>query len=132
MNKPIPNLYARDKTEGMENVDFAFSPSLLTYVKASYKIKDILKLGVKARYIGEMEAEWNPGTQTRYGEKASSYVVLDVNVHANIYKGFYSSLLVSNLLDEEIRYGSNQNSTWTDLGMLGFGRRLKFTLGYKF
>ncbi|MGL1889850.1 MAG: TonB-dependent receptor [Reichenbachiella sp.] len=121
-----------DKTAGMEEVDFAFAPSLLAYIKASYKVRDVIKFGVKARYVGEMEAEWNPASQTRYGDQSPAYILVDVNVYANIYKGLYSNLLVSNLLDEEVRYGSNQNSTWTDKGMLGYGRRVQFTLGFKF
>lgn len=82
--------------------------------------------------VGEMLAEWNPAAGSRYGEAAPSYTLLDFNVNAKVYKGLYANALVSNLLDQEVRYGSNQNTAWMDKGMLGYSRRVQLTLGYKF
>lgn len=121
-----------DETPGSEAIDYAFSPSVLAYFKTSYKVSDRLKFGVRGRYVDEMFAEWNPETEARYGLNSPSYLALDLNARVNIYKEMYANIFASNILDEEIRFGSNQNSTWTDRGMLGYGRRVQVTLGYKF
>lgn len=121
-----------DKTQGLDTIDYSFSPSILGYFKASYSVRNILTFGLKTRYVGEMYSDWNVSTNTRYSDNAPSYVLVDLNVSANIYKGIYTNILVSNILNSEVRYASNQNSAWTDKGMIGYGRRFQVTLGYEF
>ncbi len=121
-----------DFTEGRDTIPYAFSPQLLGYLKTYYKIHDRISLGLKARYVSHIFSQWDSSTATRYGDDSPSYFVMDFTARAEIYKGIFTSLYVSNLLDSEVRYGTTQYSGWMTKGMLGYGRRVQLTLGYQF
>lgn len=123
---------SNNETVGDEHIGLAFSPAMLGYFNTSYSFSDKLRIGVKARFVDEILAEWNPATEARYSPTTPSYVVCDLNISSTIYKGLYASCFVSNLFDSDVRYGSNQYVGWIDKGLPGYGRRVNFTLGYKF
>ena len=123
---------SEDKTPGLENANQAFSPEWLAYFKTSYTFSEKLSIGVKARYVDEMLAEYNPKTDKRFSETTPSYMVFDLNISSTFYKGMYASFLVTNVMGTEVRYGSNQYVGWVNKGLLGYGRRMNLTLGYKF
>lgn len=120
-----------DKTPGLEDITYAQSPNWLGYGKLSYHHK-WLKAGLKVRYVGAMSSEYNIMTSERYAQDVSDYWLTDLNVYGQ-WNELYASLLCSNLLDSKVQYVSNSNNaSWADLGLLGYSRRLKLTVGYKF
>lgn len=129
-----------DKLEGYENIDVAYSPNMLGYVKASYRYKKFT-LAVTGNYVGEMETFWDDSLSNpngplgnRIGEKVPGYFNLGANLRMEdiLLKGLYLNFRVSNLLDEEIRYPTTTGYTWPNLGTLGHPRFFMLTLGYKF
>ncbi len=129
-----------DKRAGFENIDVAYSPEFLGYLKASYHCKKFT-LAVTGTYVGPMETYWDETVDNgdgpfgnRIGEKAPGYLNLGANLRIEdiLIHGFYLNLRVSNLLDQEIRYPSNSGSEWADRGTLGHPRFFLLTLGYKF
>ena len=121
-----------DDTPEFDTLEVAASPNILTYFKISYLPINNLTIGLKANYVGEMYAEWFVSEGRRYGKNTPAYLLLSVNLRYEMDNGFFINLHGSNLLDQEIRYPSDQNSPWMDRGMLGFERRFKITAGLKF
>lgn len=116
-----------------KDMTYAHSPNWLGYGKISYTWSEQIKSGIKIRYVDEMQSTYDPISQQRVGPKAPAYTLIDTNIYSHIFKGFYAALLVSNVFDTEVRYSLNNfSSQWSDLGMIGFGRRFKLTAGYKF
>ncbi len=124
--------------EGMEDIEASFTPELLGYLKASYKIHDKVVVGLKGRYVGEMLSEFvvndNPAIIGAYvGDEIPAYFLLDANIEvSNIYKGLGCALYVANIFDSEVRYPTNSSSSWVDKGLLGFGRRFNAIIFYRF
>lgn len=128
-----------DKRDEFKDVDVAYSPNFLGYLKASYRT-DIFSLAVTGNYVGGMETFWegsgpqeeNPGA--RIGDKVDGYFILGANLRFEdiFVDGLYLNLRCSNLLDEEIRYPTFTNNPWANRGTLGMGRSFLLTLGFKF
>jgi outer membrane receptor protein involved in Fe transport len=147
--RPAPGLFlelsgtyqqTEDKRSGYEDRDVAYSPNFLGYVKASYRFKKIT-LALTGNYVGSMETFWdetiaNPDGSfgNRIGDKVPGYFNMGANFRIEDFplKGFYMSLRVSNLLDEEIRYPTFTNNSWTDRGTIGHGRFFMASIGWKF
>ncbi len=127
-----------DKREGYEDIEPAYSPDVLGYVKAAYRHKR-LTLALTGRYVAGMETLWdetavNPDGSfgKRIGRPVPGYFNLDANLRLEDFpaRTLFMNLKVSNLLDEVIRYPTFTNNAWADLGTLGPGRIFLLTLGW--
>ncbi|MCP4522493.1 MAG: TonB-dependent receptor [Cytophagales bacterium] len=124
---------SNDLTEGREDVELAYAPKFLGYLKSYYSINEKMTVGLKARYVGAMKGEWNNLLQSHMSEDAPAYVVADLNFrYDNIWKGIYLSGTIDNVLNQEIRFAAYQNNAWANRGVIGFGRRFFLTVGYEF
>jgi outer membrane receptor protein involved in Fe transport len=130
----------KDKRASYEDIDAAYSPNFLGYLKAYYRMEKFT-FAVTGNYVGSMRTFWdgtieNPdGTfGARIGEKVDGYFVLGANLRTeNLFlKGLYLNIRCSNLLDQEIRYPTSTGNSWATRGTIGYGRMLLLSLGYKF
>ncbi len=136
--------YQDTEDENNRDIDVAFSPKILGYVKASYRFSDNITLAVTGNYVDEMESQWSPFPSDendpdsppvgRIGDKADSYFNLGANVRIEnlLWDGMYFSLKCSNLLDTDIYYPINSNQSWPTKGTMANGRAFMATLGWKF
>ncbi len=138
--EPAKRLHIESSINYQSTIDYSYqfeektaslAPQLLGYLKASFDITNTTFIGLKGRYVSSIESEFNPATQMKYSPTTPSYFILDINLHTNIWRGFFVDLLISNLTNTEVRYVSSQNTMWMDKGMLGYQRRFNFTLGYR-
>ncbi|MCP5051438.1 MAG: TonB-dependent receptor [bacterium] len=129
-----------DKRPDFENIDVAYSPNLLGYLKASY-LGVGFKVAVTGQYVGAMEAFWDETRANedgslggRIGDKVYSYLLLSTNLRFDdLFKeGVFINIKVSNLLDKEIRYPTFTNNEWANRGTIGAGRTFLVSMGYKF
>ena len=131
-----------DKRKNYENIDVAYSPNFLGYLKASYRT-DTFSLAVTGNYVGSMETFWDetlgdpnvePISGARIGDSVDGYFELCANLRFEdlFLRGLYLNLKCSNILDAEIRYPTFTNNPYFDRGTLGMGRSFLLTLGYKF
>lgn len=129
-----------DKRPGYENIEVAYSPKLLGYMKAAYHLKGI-SFSLTGNYVGAMETFWdesiiNPDASAgnRIGDRVDGYFLLGANLRIeNIFKkGIYLNIRCYNLLNEQIRYPTFTNNEWATNGTIGFGRTFLVSLGLKF
>lgn len=131
-----------DKRVDFKNIDVAYSPNILCYFKASYKIDNIF-MGFTGNYVGGMKAFWDKTLPdkdgvirqgNRIGEKVDGYFNFSVNFrYENIFlNGLFLNLRCSNLFNAEIFYPTFTNNSWADKGTLGYGRSFLMSLGYEF
>lgn len=127
-----------DERAGYENIDVAYSPHLLGYAKLSYKLTDTVTVALTGTYVDEMETEWdetlNNGAGGRIGDPVDDHFLVGANLRLdNLFDtGWYGSVRVSNILDEDYRYPTYVNNTWADKGTLGAPREYLVTVGVKF
>ncbi len=122
-----------DDTPGYESIDVALVPEILGYLKAYYRVNEIVSLGFKGRYISKMLAGYDIVSSARLGPDTPDYFLVDVNLlTSNLIRGFGFDIYASNILDTEVRYPTNSNADWVDKGMLGYGRRLNTSVFYRF
>ena len=146
MNSPFRNLYfelsgtyqdTQDKRPEFEDMEVAYSPKFLGYLKASYFFNKNISLAITGNYVGSMESYYDdtlplPG---RLGEKVSGNFLLGANLRLRklFGTGMFLNLRISNLLDEEIRYPATANNfQFASKGTIGRGRSFLLTLGWKF
>ncbi|NIM14255.1 MAG: TonB-dependent receptor [Candidatus Aminicenantes bacterium] len=129
-----------DKRDGYKDIEVAYSPKFLGYVKASYRW-DTFTVALTGNYVGAMETFWDEAKENpdssfggRIGEKVDGYLLLGANVRIEdlFVDGLYLNIRCSNLLNEEIRYPTYTNNPWADRGTIGIGRTFLVSLGYKF
>jgi outer membrane receptor protein involved in Fe transport len=129
-----------DKRDGYEDIDVAYSPEFLGYVKASYRY-DMFTIALTGNYVGAMETFWDETKENpdgsfggRLGEKVDDYFLLGANVRIEdlFVDGLYLNIRCSNLLDVEIRYPTFTSNKWANRGTIGIGRTFLVSLGYKF
>ncbi len=130
----------KDKRNGFEDIETAYSPRFLGYLKASYRTKK-MSLALTGNFVGAMETLWdhslenpNSGYGNRIGQKTGGYFLLGANFRIQdiFMDGLFLSVRCSNLLDEEIRYPAFTNNAWADRGTIGMGRVFLVSLGWKF
>ncbi len=145
--EPVKNLlfdmsttYQTTKDQMNQDVDVAFSPNWLSYLKASYHYRN-LNVALTGRYVDTMKSYWDPVMQNadgsiggRIGRNVPGYVSLGANIRLKncIQKGTYINIRVNNLLDEDIFYPTFTNNPWADQGTMDWGRRWLVTFGYQF
>ncbi|MFC2145905.1 TonB-dependent receptor [Acidobacteriota bacterium] len=129
-----------DLREGYEDIDVAYSPKLLAYLKASYKFGETATIALTGRYVGEMETLWDYAIQNpdgsfgaRIANKVDGYFLMGANLRFELGNGFYLNLSGSNLFDTKYLFPSYTiNAAWADLGLAGYGRMIMATIGKKF
>jgi len=132
--------YQKSENDNNKDIAVAYSPRTVLHGKLSYRYNKHI-FSAAARYIGSMESQWdvlkpndNGTTGDRIGEPVPAYTVLDANYRVNnLIGGMYLNIRATNILDEEIRYPNNPfNSEILDRGVLGAGRMIVGTVGFKF
>jgi len=132
----------KDKRKEFENIEAAYSPKFLGYLKTSYRT-EWFRLAITGNYVGEMETFWDRTKAdpdgiirdgARIGEKVKGYFVLGANLRLEdlLIQGLFLNIRCSNLLDEDIRYPTFTNNEWATKGTIGIGRTFLLTLGIKF
>ncbi|MFC1553729.1 TonB-dependent receptor plug domain-containing protein [candidate division KSB1 bacterium] len=132
-----------DNSLGMKDIEAAYSPKLLGYLKAIYQINNNSSLGLTGSYVDKMHTFYdttpldlldpNSPSVGRIGDRSPDYFNIGANLRIEelFSEKLFCSLRVSNILDTEIRYPTTTNNTWADRGTLGHGRFFMFTMGYK-
>lgn len=125
----------KDKRSEYKNIEIAYSPKFLGYLKASYRSNKMI-LAITGNYVGAMETFWDEAlpTPARIGEKVGGYFVMGANLRLeNVFtEGLYINVRCSNLLDTEIRYPTFTNNPMMDRGTIGIGRTFLAGIGWKF
>lgn len=129
-----------DKRPGYENIETAYSPGFLGYLKAAYRTKRFT-FSLTGNFVDDIETYWdealvdenNPFGQ-RIGQRVEGYFLLRANVRIDdlFLKGLYLNIRFSNVLDEEIRYPTTNYNTWANRGTLGLGRTFLVSIGWNF
>jgi outer membrane receptor for ferrienterochelin and colicins len=131
----------RDGRPGFADIEVAYSPRLLGYLKAHWRATRRVQVALTGTYVGAMETYWdeslaNPDGSNggRIGDRTPGTVVLGANVRSEHLAGtpLYASLRVSNLLDATIRYPTHPDNPWADRGTLGAGREFLLSAGWRF
>ena len=127
----------KDKRPDFEDIDVAYSPKFLGYLKASYRA-NWFTLAVTGNYVSSMQTYWSQ-TETnpvgnRIGTETDGYFLLGANLRIRdiFIDGLDMNVRCSNLLDEEIRYPTFTNNEWANRGTIGMKRSFLVSLGYKF
>jgi len=137
----LSGTYQDVKDEVNTELDVAYAPKLLGYVKASYAFTKDITLAMTGTYVDKMlplydETIANPdGTfGARIGQEVDSYFLLGANLRfRNLFgKGMFFNIRGSNLLDKDIFYPTTSNNNWTPVGTKGKGLSFLATLGWKF
>lgn len=133
--------HTEDKRNDFRNIDVEYSPKILAYLKAVYKLNGF-SISLAGRYIDKMVTHWditklNPDGSTggRIGAEASGYFFLETNIRIdNIFnKLFFINVKITNLLDHKYLFPSyTNNNLWSDKGTIGKGRTLTLSIGKKF
>ena len=132
-----------DVSRGNKTDSVSFSPRFLGNANVSGSLKHF-QFGLQLNYVGAMKpfiilGESANDLPTYIGEETDSYFRLGLNFRvndirfSNIQKeALYFNLRGSNLLGKTYKYPTYTLNKWADLGMLGRGRQILATLGYRF
>ncbi|ETR71848.1 MAG: hypothetical protein OMM_07852 [Candidatus Magnetoglobus multicellularis str. Araruama] len=133
---------SKDHRAGFENIDIAYSPHLLAYLKASYLYNRDISFSLTGKYVDDMKPHWdiirqNPDGSIggRIGHKVDAYYTIDLNCRISniLNKGYYINLNATNLFDEDFLYPTYvNNSNWEDKGTIGHERLIMLTVGRQF
>ncbi len=106
----------------LQNADF-YTPDVTCYLKLTYLLPYDIKAAVTAGYVGKAESP--------YSETSDGRFVSDVNLSVK-YGRLDISLLVTNIIDDDIRYPATPYSRWADGGTLGNGRSISCSVKFVF
>ena len=146
MSSPTRSLYielsgtyqdTKDQRPGFEDIESAYSPKFLGYLKASYFFNKDISLAITGNYVDSMETYWDTTLPVagRLGRRVEGYFLLGGNLRIRnvLGTGLFLNFRVSNLLDKEIRYPATANNfQFASLGTIGESRAFLVTLGWKF
>jgi len=131
----------QDNSPGMEDIDLAYSPQLLGYLKLFYNYNNF-SVGITGNYVSQMDTYYDNRPESnnqdiligRIGQKSPAYNVLNLNFRIEdiIFKRSFLSFRITNILDTEIRYPTFNNNNWMNKGTIGYGRTITLNLGYSF
>jgi outer membrane receptor protein involved in Fe transport len=132
-------------TNKIFDIDAAYSPKVLAYLKVIYNIRKDIIFGFSSYYVGNMESEWDEapvdpknGNFTPKGrlyKTTPAYLNLGANLRFNniLNTGFYFSVHADNILNTDIYYPpTTLNISYLPKGTLDNGIQLNATLGLKF
>lgn len=128
-----------DKRPEYENIDVAYSPQCLGYIKMSYH-HEWFRLALTGNYVSSMETFWDEtksstaGPGDFIGKRAGSYLLLSANIRFDdlFLDGLYLNIHCANILDTDIYYPTFTLNQWAYQGTLGIRRSFILSLGYKF
>lgn len=129
-----------DKRPGYENIETAYSPNFLGYIKIAYRTKKFT-LSLTGNYVGPMETFWDEtiinsdgSNGDRIGNKVDGYFLLGTNLRIEdlFTKGLYLNFRCYNLNNTVIRYPTFTNNQWATRGTVGEGLSFLFSIGWKF
>lgn len=131
----------KDKREGFDNIDVEYSPKMLAYFKAAYKVKSF-SASLTGRYIDKMYPHWdvtkvNPNGSLggRIAAEVKGYFSTDASIRFdNLFnEGFFLNVKLDNIFNHEYLYPAyTNNNGWTDKGTIGKGRMFVLSIGKKF
>lgn len=136
--------HAQDDTFGYDDIPVAYSPKVITNLRATYSVSPKLHVSVLGHYVHDVLAEWNVSgvgasveeriaSGSRSGELIEGYASFDLNFRwDDVWMDDVSlAFKVGNITDEEIRYPTINNRAF-DRGTLGVGRHYLLTLSRLF
>lgn len=128
--------FSYQKTENkLFEIDAAYSPSVLAYLKAIYNFKEDMLLGVSTYYVGSMESAWDEIEEDRISTTTPAYFNMSMNLRFNnIFKSmWFVSLHADNLLNSSVYYApTNDNIGFMPNGTYDTGIKINASLGLKF
>jgi len=133
--------YQKSRDKRQPDIDIAYSPNWLGYLKAVWRPGGHLTCSLTARYVDRMLAYRDPvrvnadgSAGGRIGDSARGYTSLGANVRADALfgTGLYLNIRGANLLNTKITYPAFTNNAWADRGTLGEPQTFLLTLGMKY
>jgi outer membrane receptor protein involved in Fe transport len=120
------------------NIAPGYAPELLAKLRAGWR-QGAFTYAAYAHYVAAMEADWDfvrgpvQGEVERIGVRVPAYWNLGLNLRWDPPgAGPFASFNVANLLDEEIRYPAIEVTDTLDRGLIGTGRTVTLSVGYRF
>ncbi len=122
------------KNDVHNGVEVEYSPKVLAKLMMDYRYENFV-YALNSSYVSGMKTSYSYDVQNdeaiRIGDDVDSYFLLGANVRHNHNSGVYTNLNISNLLDEEYRYATRGVNNMQK-GLIGMGRVVMVTIGYKF
>ena len=128
-------VYQKSKDENFD-IPIGYSPKVTAKLKTDY-IDGSMSYGLNIIYVGDMEAgyilrqETDASTIVRIGEKVDDYFLVGANIRYAPNAHFYLNLKADNLFDETYHHPANEIASM-EKGLIGMGRVLMLSVGYKF
>jgi len=121
-------------------IDAAYSPNLLAYLKMSYDFNNGITTAISANYVDDIKplrdvTLSNKYDDNRIGEEASGYLTVDFNLRVNdfIQKNHYISFKANNVFNKQYIYPTYiNNMDWIDKGTPAKDTTFMLTYGYKY
>jgi outer membrane receptor for ferrienterochelin and colicins len=120
------------------NVIPGYSPNLLLYLKAGYRIRPDMTFAFNCNYVDKMETYWSvneQGVGNRISDESfEAYYLLNANFQV---KNFFKDELTlnikgSNILNRDIFYPPTKNNPFFTKGTMAAGSRVLVSISYKF
>jgi len=136
--------YQKTEDRRQPDIEVAYSPSWLGYLKAMWKPYKDYTCCLTARYVDRMLSYWDSSPTNeddpdsppvgRIGDSVKGYMSVGANLRVDrlFNTGCYLNVRGSNLLDTEIYYPTFTNNRWADRGTLGEPRMILVTFGVKY
>ncbi len=128
------SLTAQDTQDENRDIDVEYSPSLLAKLRADYKHNGVT-YAFNTNYISKMKTSYTYDETNqealRLGSEVDGYFLLGANIRYDFIKDAYLNLNASNLLDTQYCYPARE-AIPMEKGLIGMGRIITATLGYKF
>jgi outer membrane receptor for ferrienterochelin and colicin len=129
--------HTKDKRSGFEDIEPAYSPQFLGYIKAYYFFTREISLAITGNYVDKMLPYYDDtlAPPRRLGEQVDGYFLLGANFRMRdmFGTGFFINVRGSNLLDQEFRYPTTSNNAgFAQRGTIGRGFSFLITVGYYF
>jgi outer membrane receptor protein involved in Fe transport len=114
------------------DIPVSYSPDLIFKIKTDY-VDGPMIYSLNLNYIDEMEAGYRTigSTAERIGEKVDDYFLVGANIRYAPDPNLYIDLKAENLFDEIYHYPANEVASM-EKGLIGMGRVILLTVGYKF
>ncbi len=143
-NFDIASTIQKTKDEVNTEIEVAYAPDALFYLKTSYTAKDNIILSLTGTYVSSMETQYDytpidaedqaSRPIGRVGRKTEPYFDLGANLRfENIFdKDIFLNLRGSNIFDTDIFYPTTGYSLWASQGTMKSGSTFLLTIGWKF
>lgn len=124
----------KDDRPEFKEVETAYSPHWLGYVKIAYFLNKKISFAINGNYVDSMESAFDHTTKSRLGERVPGHFLVGANIRArNLWgTGLFLNIKGSNLFNTEIHYATTAWGTWMTKGQIGRGISWLVTLGLEF